>query len=139
MPPHPHSPATARPRISICSVHRTAGCPRTTCWSYRAVAGQWTPSAWLEFSGQNQEGDLRLSPDGTLLFFWSYRAGPQVESPLKQESDIWFVEREGAGWGSPKRLDEPINSPQRDYMGSFAADGTLYFASLREDWSIAVG
>jgi len=98
----------------------------------RLVAGEWTPPAWLEFSGQNQEGTVALSPDGSRLYFWSYRSAAALESPPQRESDIWYVERDGAGWSVPKRMAAPINSGVRDYTGSFAADGTFYFTSLRE-------
>lgn len=96
------------------------------------VAGKWTPPAWLEFSGENQEGNITLSPDGSRLYFWSYRSGPEVESPFQPQSDIWFVEREGAGWSKPRKAPEPVNTDKRDYTGSFAADGALYFSSLRD-------
>jgi Tol biopolymer transport system component len=106
--------------------------PHNVIVKSRFVAGQWTPPAWVEFSGQNQEGNAALSPDGTRLFFWSYRSAAELESPLKQDSDIWFVERDGAGWGMPRRVPPPVNSDARDYMGSIAAGGELYFSSTRE-------
>ncbi len=98
----------------------------------RFVAGQWTPPSWLEFSGQNQEGNVTLSPDGSRLFFWSYRSAPELESPPKGESDVYYVERAGTGWSAPRKLAGPVNSGDRDYTGSFSADGTLYFSSKRD-------
>ncbi len=98
----------------------------------RLVAGRWTPPAWLEFSGQHQEGGVIISPNGKRLYFWSYRAGAAVESSFQEQSDIWFVEQAGAAWGLPQRLPAPINSSVRDYTGSFAGDGTLFLTSKRD-------
>ncbi len=94
--------------------------------------GEWTPPAWLDFSGLQQEGSPVLSLDGKRLYFWSYRSDADQEQRGKADSDIWVVERDGAGWGQPRKLPAPLNSDARDYTGSFAADGTVYFVSKRD-------
>lgn len=94
--------------------------------------GEWTAPAWLDFSGLTQEGNPVLSPDGKRMYFWSYRTQGEVIQQEKAESDIWVVEKDGAGWGVPRKLAAPVNSDARDYTGSVAADGTFYFASSRD-------
>jgi hypothetical protein len=42
-----------------------------------------------------------------------------------------MVERKGEGWGEPRNLGAPINSPGAEWFPTLAADGTLYFGS---DW-----
>jgi Tol biopolymer transport system component len=97
--------------------------------------GEWTPPAWLDFSGLQQEGNPILSLDGKRLYFWSYRSQADQNQPQKRESDIWVVDKDGAGWGEPHRLPAPVNSDARDYTGTFAADGTFYFTSTRDGGS----
>lgn len=94
--------------------------------------GAWTVPEWLEFSGRHQEGSVVLSADGARLYFWSYRSAAERESWPKHDADIWFVEKHPTGWSTPQPMAAPINSEARDYMGSFAADGTLYFSSKRD-------
>jgi Tol biopolymer transport system component len=42
------------------------------------------------------------------------------------------VDRAGNGWGTPRRLEAPVNSDADEYYPSVSARGTLYFSSTRE-------
>jgi Tol biopolymer transport system component len=78
-----------------------------------------------------------LSPDGARLFFTSDRPIPgRPQSHDRDDLDlhIWVVDRMGSGWGEPRHLGPPIESPGGHEQGpSPAADGTLYFASDRPE------
>ena len=73
-------------------------------------------------------GDPFLSRDEQRLYFISTRPIDQLQGPAK-DYDIWFVEREGTGWGDPVNIGAPINSDSDEFYISFADDGRLYFAS----------
>lgn len=91
--------------------------------------GRWDTPEVAEFSGQYNDREPCLSPDGSKLFFSSNRP---VEGTERKDIDIWMVERTTTGWSAPRHLDAPVNSGAYDWHPSVAADGTLYFASNRK-------
>jgi Tol biopolymer transport system component len=99
-----------------------------TLYVTRLVAGRWSDPTALPFSGEHADGDPSLSPDGRRLFFTSNRPTP---GGARDDNDIWLVEREGAGWGTPRHLGDAVNSTAEEYSPVVTADGTLYFASAR--------
>ena len=66
-----------------------------------------------------------LSPDGSQFFFVASEAGSEA-------NDIWVMDREGEGWGEARKLEEPINTPGKEYFPSITRDGTLYFTKEGE-------
>lgn len=91
---------------------------------------RWTMPQVAPFSGRYKDFNPALSPDGRKLFFISNR--PVDEKP-KRDTDIWVVEKTADGWGEPKNLGLPVNSPALELGCSITADGTLYFSSTRGD------
>lgn len=91
--------------------------------------GKWTPAEVVPWSGQYRDADPFITPDGKRLYFISDRP---VDGTPKEDLDIWMLEKEGAGWGAPKHLDAPVNSPGNEWFPTIAADGTIYFGSDRE-------
>jgi WD40 repeat protein len=91
--------------------------------------GRWGRPQVAPFSGQYFDYSPRFSPDGSKLFFTSVRP---VDGKPRADSDIWYVEktRDGA-WGEPRNLGAPVNTSGPDQNACVAADGTLYFASIR--------
>jgi hypothetical protein len=89
----------------------------------------------LHINSAGSESHAALSPDGRWLVFQAFRDIDAVG-----EEDLYFSERTAYGWGPPRALPEPINSPVSDGYPSFSPDGRwLLFASERgEDrsWSI---
>lgn len=72
------------------------------------------------------EGDPELSADGSLLLFWSDRAG--ANGP----ADVYASRRTADGWSAPAPLR--TSSAGFDFTPAFSADGRwLYFASDRTD------
>ena len=95
----------------------------------RFQAGRWSAPEVVSFSGQYNDREPCLSPDGTKLFFASNRP---LEGTKPKDVDIWVAEKTGDGWSAPRNLGSPVNTPGFDWHPSVAADGTLYFASNRK-------
>ena len=94
---------------------------------------RWTGDGWTAprvaaFSGRSSDTDPFVSPDGARLFFVSNRDG---SGGTKADLDIWVMDREGDGWGEPRRLGSPVDSPANEMRPTVDRDGTLYFASDR--------
>lgn len=54
-----------------------------------------------------------------------------MDAKPKEDLDLWVVERKGNGWGEPRNLGAPVNSPGNEWFPTLTADGTLYFGSDR--------
>ena len=92
--------------------------------------GKWTTTEVAPFSGQYEDGEPCISPDGKRLFVKSHR--PVTGGTPRRDADIWFVEKTSSGWGAPQHLDAPINKDAYDWHPSVTKDGTLYFVSARK-------
>ena len=92
--------------------------------------GKWSAPQTAEFSGKFYDKEPFVAPDGKRLFFASMRPNGRDE---KLNFDIWMVEKTGDGWSEAKNLGANVNSSGYDNYPSVAADGTLYFASVRGD------
>jgi Tol biopolymer transport system component len=106
--------------------------PNFNLWTIlvtRFESGRWTTPEVAPFSGQYSDADPFITPDASRLYFISNR--PVAEKP-KPDLDIWVMEKAGTGWGEPKNLGSPVNSPGSEWYPTIAANGTLYFGSDRE-------
>jgi len=92
--------------------------------------GRWSELALAPFSGEYDDYDLTMSPDGDRVYFTSNRPIDPGGAVL-ENSDIWYVDRTVDGWGDPVRFPEPINSEARDLYPSESRDGHVYFFSAR--------
>ena len=100
-------------------------------------SGHWSTPTVAAFSGQWRDLEAAMAPDGTFLVFASNRPSVNGKSVLDGAyngktypgagGNLWRVDREGDGWGSPKRLSEAINQGTAVFSPSVAADGSLYF------------
>jgi Tol biopolymer transport system component len=91
--------------------------------------GRWSAPTVLPFSGQYNDADPALSPDGKILYFASSR--PLAAGAPEKDWDIWAVDRTAGGWGQPKGLDAPVNTQSMEVYPSITGNGTLYFSSGR--------
>lgn len=82
-------------------------------WNHPVIAG---------FSGQYSDVDPILSPDGTRLFFTSYR--PTGDANKETKPNIWYVERAGDNWSTPQLIALTGNG---DYYSSVTNSGVIYF------------
>ena len=64
-----------------------------------------------------------ISPDGTRLYFISDKPGGLGET------DLYFMEKQENGWGEPRNLGAPINTPGKEMFPTMDQQGTLYFSS----------
>lgn len=65
-----------------------------------------------------------ITPDGQKMFFLSDLVD---EDSVKNDQDIWAVDRIGDTWGNPYNLGAPINTDGAEYFPSVTKNGTLYF------------
>ena len=108
--------------------------------SSRREGGRWAPAETLPFSGTYNDTDVFLTEDGRTLYFSTDRPVNAGE-PIKDDFDVWAVDREGAGWGAPYHLGAEINTPTfHELYPSLSRDGTIYFNSNRPgglgEWDI---
>lgn len=109
------SPATtSRPLFVICVSH------------FRN--GSWGTPEVASFSGLYPDFSPTISPDGSKLFFTSFRS---ADGKIKGDTDIWFVKKTANGWSRPENPGAPVNSDASEQNSSVTADGTLYFSSTR--------
>jgi hypothetical protein len=114
---------------------RSQGSHKTIMVSH-TIGGEWTTPQVASFSGRWFDQDPIVSPDGKYLLFNSDRPVSKDSRPLTQTyfsktpapgSNIWRVDRKGAGWGEPRWLGSTINSDVFIDFASIARDNTLYF------------
>jgi Tol biopolymer transport system component len=110
-------------------VRSTPGFNLWTILVSRFERGRWQTPEVASFSGRYSDADPFITSDGSRFYFISNRP---VEGRSKPDLDIWVMERTAAGWGEPKNLGAPINSPGSEWYPTVAADGTIYFGSDRE-------
>jgi WD40-like Beta Propeller Repeat len=93
--------------------------------------GHWQLPETLPFSGKSFDIAPHLSADGARLYFASARPTQQSKVPHIR---IWVSERNAGTWSEPAPLPEPINQDTNDNLDpALASDGSLYFASDRND------
>ncbi|MFH1197140.1 MAG: hypothetical protein V1720_15695 [bacterium] len=86
----------------------------------KLIDGKWTEKHVAPFCNETTNyGTPVFSVDGKKLFF-------------TLGDDIWFVERQGDGWGKAKRLSSEINSAASEKIGSITNNGSIYFIRVPE-------
>ena len=98
-------------------------------WARRSN-GVWTSPEPVPFTSDALDDGPGFFPVDGRLFFGSRRPAVAGGEEL-DHTDIWYVEREGNGWGQPTWLDGPLNTDTSDGFPCFTADGTMYFHSER--------
>jgi hypothetical protein len=94
----------------------------------RFEGGKWTEPVVAPFCESGRiELEPHFAPDGQRLYFLSDRPDRAAGEEEGGDQDIWFVEREGDGWGEAHNLGAPINSDEPEFYPSLTRDGTLYF------------
>ena len=94
--------------------------------------GSWSQPEVASFSGQYQDADPYVTPDGKHFYFISDRP---VEAGGARQShhDIWVMDKTETGWSAPRHLPAPVNSDADEFYPIALKNGTLYFGSLRKD------
>ena len=99
-------------------------------WVTRRDADGWTEPQVAEFSGVYDDTDPMITADGSRLFFMSRRL---PGGGMKDDHDIWVMDREGSGWGAARLVSAPISL--EGYFEGFPCEtssGAMYFFRSRE-------
>src|SRR5689334_3694092 len=83
------------------TVYYTKRSPKAQYWAIvesHLVGGKWSAPVVASFSGQYNDFDPFVSPDGNRLYYSSNRP---VNGTPKTDFDIWYVERTAGGWSEP--------------------------------------
>jgi Tol biopolymer transport system component len=92
----------------------------------RFVSNKWTEPVTVEFSGNYSDFEPFITPDGKNLFFASKRPS-RTKKIIKNDIDIWKVNRIGLKWSEPILLDGTINTSCMEYYPSISQNGNIYF------------
>ncbi|MBM3294577.1 MAG: hypothetical protein FJY82_08630 [Candidatus Aminicenantes bacterium] len=90
----------------------------------RVVDSVWTIPQIASFSHGDNEGNPTFSPDGTKLFFASWKSLTDNEKP---KHHIMYSRKTENGWSEPELVDDIINSISRYWQVSVSLNGNIYF------------
>jgi len=97
--------------------------------SFKSTDTSWTKREEFgdPLNTPRNEGTLSMTADGSMFFFSA------CDRPKGFGScDIYYTERIGTKWRSPKNLGQPVNTRYWEAQPSVTADGrTIYFVSNR--------
>ena len=97
--------------------------------------GVWSSPVQAPFSGTYKEVDPFISRDGSQLFYCSFR--PTLTDSIKNDPDIWLVNRVADGWSEPIHLGSTINTNQEEWYPSTSDQGTIFFSRGDESRGIS--
>ena len=102
--------------------------------------GKWTTPQVVSFSGQFNDWDPFLSPDGKRLIFVSNRPVPGAPAGQKN-NHLWYVDLLANGnWSEAHHLDEPVNvNGVVAYAPCITRTGTVAFCSRNRDGNKGMG
>ena len=90
----------------------------------RKAGDSWGSPETASFSGRHNDLEAFVTPDGSRLYFASAR--PLPDETASGDFNLWFVEREGDGWGHPQPLDD-VNTDANEFYPSLDREGNLYW------------
>jgi hypothetical protein len=101
------------------------------------VNREWSAAAIAPFSGEWNDLEAAMAPNGSFLVFASNRPLDGGMKPIDgsfngkvfpaRGGNLWRVDRQGTGWGKPKRLPDAINDTTETFSPGIASDGSIYF------------
>jgi len=89
--------------------------------------GFWTQPRELNLGNNNLDGDPCFSPDGSRLYFTSWRTSNANGYIYKE--NIWHAEKIDEGWGDPVILPPVVNELHLHWSFSISDSGNLYYAA----------
>lgn len=92
--------------------------------------GVWGEMEILPFSGEYQDIEPFISPQGDLLYFASNRP---MYGGEKKDYNIWVAEKKEGQWVNPMALDTIVNTGGDEFYPSVTRSGNLYFTAMRDD------
>ncbi|MEP6681981.1 MAG: hypothetical protein ABJA35_01930 [Parafilimonas sp.] len=105
----------------------------SVCTIYSSVKknNTWSTPQVVSFSGQYQDVDPFVTKDGNAFYFASNRPVKKGDA-IREDWDVWKVDKINGEWGEPVHLDSPINTIGNEYFPTIADNGNLYFGSSRD-------
>ena len=96
----------------------------------RMENNRWPDLAKPSFSSKYRNGGGSFSQNGRRFYFHSIRP---VERDAERNAwpQIWYVEKNGNGWGDPVFLGKPVNAEGFCGNPCMTKSGTLYFSAER--------
>jgi hypothetical protein len=91
--------------------------------------GNWSDPVVLSVLNGFRADCPVISPDGKKMLFNS--SHPIDKNDLNPSEKIWFIERAGNEWSTPKPLSVEINSEHLHWQVSIDLQGNVYFGSER--------
>ena len=94
---------------------------------FEQLDADWKKPLIASFSGDYNDIEPFLSPDGSKVFFSSDR--PIDSDDTTNDYDIWVCIRGNEAWGDPKPLPEIINTKFNEFYPAVSANENLYYTS----------
>jgi len=97
----------------------------------RSVNVTWTEPEPAAFNDQSAQMSFepQVTPDGRRLYFSSDRPLPGAGQGGPPGLNVWYVERQRNGWGTPREAGAPFN-PMRAMYVSMTKTGTIYTTDI---------
>ena len=132
---HEAAPAFTRDGNTV-YFQRSSAAQSTILVSHRVNEG-WSSPEIAPFSGQWNDMEPAMAPDGKSLVFISDRPVESGGKPIKSHfqdkehigGNLWRVRRTDSGWSAPEHLSAVVNFNTTIFAPSVVADGSLYFMS----------
>ncbi len=99
----------------------------------KLVNDRWTPPERVNLGGEYSDLYPSISKDGRRMVFSSYRPAPGDASP-KANAHLWYVDRQGEGWGKPVFLSRVNRFGHYHSWVEFGPDNAIYFRVTTPDW-----
>ncbi|WP_353780047.1 hypothetical protein [Winogradskyella sp. 3972H.M.0a.05] len=99
--------------------------PRLALYRANAEENTWTEPVLLSISGEYKDYEPTISPTGKLLFFNSDRP---VNGKQVSKNNIWYVEKEGDKWSSPKFMVHLSEVKEEQSYPTISNDGKLIYS-----------
>ena len=101
---------------------------RASMFEMKYEQGKWSSPGRPTFADSTADDYYpSFSPDGKRLYFSSRRKLP-LGYPDLRDMQLWEVERNQNGWGTPVPVDTTV-SQGSDYAHSITSNGTIYISS----------
>jgi hypothetical protein len=103
----------------------TASAPELGLFLAQREGTGWSEPELLSVSGRFADYEPALAPDGSLLVFNSKRPWPDGRVPTR--NDLWFAERTGSSWGTPRPIDGINSFDLEESYPTITRDRSLLF------------
>ena len=93
-------------------------------------SNKWSKPEVASFSGKYSDLEPAFSSDGKRIYFSSNRP---ITGNDPKDYDIWYVEKAGRTWTTPKNIGAPLNTSANEFYPSVATNGNIYFTAEYEN------